>query len=385
MTINPPAERSPDERRIRLVHLVISLEVGGLERVLVNHIRHADRARFEVGVVCLAGRGRLATEIEAEGVAVHALDVHGRGVGRGVRRLVREMWRLKPDVLHTHNLAAHLLGATAARIARVPVVVHTKHGRYDTRSWRRALGVRAASALSSMVVPVSEDSAREALLFEGVSARKIRVIHNGVDVMGITPGDRFSRPPGSKAVSVGRLAVVKDYPTLLRATRQVVDAIPSFRLDLVGDGPERAALEALRSELGLDHEITFLGERSDVGERLQSADVFALSSTSEGLSLGLLEALAAGLPIVATRVGGNGEIVTDGETGRLVPPADPGALASALIDVLTDQPRLIAMGRAARQRAEESFSLAKVVGRYESLYLELLAAKFAPSGLDVPA
>jgi sugar transferase (PEP-CTERM/EpsH1 system associated) len=377
MTTHPPARRSAADRRIRLVHLVITLDVGGLERVLVNHIRHADHARFEISVLCLGGRGRLAEEIEAEGAAVHALEVHGRGLGRGARRLVLELRRLKPDVLHTHNLAAHLLGAAAARIAGVPVVVHTKHGRYDIRSWRRALGMRAASAMSSMVVPVSEDSAHEAL--EGVSARKIRVIHNGVDVAGITPGDRFSRAPGDRVVSVGRLAAVKDYPTLLRAARRVVDALPSFHLDLVGDGPERTALESLRSELGLDGHVTFLGERHDVRERLQAADVFVLSSTSEGLSLALLEALASGLPIVATRVGGNAQVVTDGETGRLVPPSDPGALAEALIDVLTDRPRQSAMGRAARRRAEEHFSLTAVMGRYESLYSELLGAKSAPS------
>ncbi len=375
MSTNTPPARPSDERRVRLLHLVISLEVGGLERVLVNHIRHADRTRFEVGVACLAGPGRLAAEIEAQGVPVHALDVHGRGISRGVRRLVSELRRLRPDVLHTHNLAAHLLGSTAARIARVPVIVHTKHGRYDTSSWRRALGMRIASALSSAIVPVSEDSAREALSYEGVSGRKIRVIHNGVDVTAITPGDRFTRAPGSRAVSVGRLAAVKDYPTLLRATRLVVDALPSFRLELVGDGPERAALERLRLDLGLEGEVSFLGERHDVLERLRAADVFALSSTSEGLSLGLLEALAAGLPIVATRVGGNAEIVTDGETGRLVPPADPTALATALLACLTDPPLLVAMGRAARRRAEEHFDLAKVVATYESLYLELLAAR----------
>ncbi len=375
MSTNTTPARPSDERRVRLVHLVISLDVGGLERVLVNHIRHADRTRFEVGVVCLAGPGQLAAEIEAQGVKVQALDVHGRGIGRGVRRLVRELRRLKPDVLHTHNLAAHLLGSTAARIARVPVIVHTKHGRYDTSSWRRGLGTRIASALSSVIVPVSQDSAREASAYEGVPARKIRVIHNGVDITAITPGDRFTRAPGSRAVSVGRLAAVKDYPTLLRATRLVVDAFPSFRLELVGDGPERAALERLRLDLGLESQVSFLGERHDVLERLRAADVFALSSTSEGLSLGLLEALAAGLPIVATRVGGNAEIVTDGETGQLVPPADPAALSAALLACLTDPSRLTAMGRAARKRAEEHFDLAKVVARYESLYLELLAAR----------
>lgn len=375
MPINTPSPRPTHERRVRLLHLVISLEVGGLERVLVNHIRHADRKRFDVSVVCLAGRGRLATEIEAEGVPVYALDVHGRGLGRGVRRLVAELRRLKPDVIHTHNLSAHLLGATAARVAGVPVIVHTKHGRYGALSWRRALGMRIASGLSSVVVPVSEDCAREALSSEGVSPRKIRVIHNGVDVETLTPGDRFTRAPGSRAVSVGRLAEVKDYPTLLRAARQVSDALPAFRLDLVGDGPERASLERLRSELDLDRQVTLLGERHDVPMRLQAADVFVLSSTSEGLSLGLLEALAAGLPIVATQVGGNAEIVTDGETGRLVPPENPGALAAALLDLLTDPARLSAMGRAARHRAEERFDLSKVVARYESLYLEHLTGK----------
>ena len=370
--------QSSAETRVRLLHLVISLEIGGLERVLANHIRCADRQRFDVGVICMAGVGRLGPEILAQGVPIYPLHVHGRGLWRGLVHLVRELRRLRPDVLHTHNLAAHLLGAFAARIAQVPVIVHTKHGRYDTPTWRRALGMRIASALSSAVVSVSEDSAREALSSGGVSARKMRVIHNGVDVAAFTPGDRFTREPGCRVVNVGRLAVVKDHATLLRAARHVADALPSFRLEIVGDGPERGRLEKLRSELDLDDQVSFLGERHDVLDRLRAADLFALSSTSEGLSLGLLEALAAGLPIVATRVGGNAEVVIDGETGSLVPPVNPEALAAAMLACLSVPSRLSAMGRSARQRAEERFDLAKVVAKHEFLYLELLGARPRP-------
>jgi glycosyltransferase involved in cell wall biosynthesis len=287
--------------------------------------------------------------------------------------LVTAFRRSKPDVLHTHDLPPHLLGSPAAWLARVPVVIHTRHFRTGKLTFRHALAARAASALSTAVVAVSEDSAG-LLGSEGVATSKLLVIHNGADVQAFAPGDRWTRPPGRRVISVGRLSPVKDYPTLLQAARRVVACLPDFRLDIVGDGPSRASLGALRTELGLESCVRFLGERHDVAELLASADAFALASTSEGLSISLLEALAAGLPIVATRVGGNPEIVEDGVTGVLVSPGDVDAVATALVSLLSDAGRLTSMARAARLRAEQHFDLRRVVARYEALYVERLAS-----------
>jgi glycosyltransferase involved in cell wall biosynthesis len=151
--------------------------------------------------------------------------------------------------------------------------------------------------------------------------------------------------------------------------------LPGFHLDVVGDGPERSALEALRRSLGLESSVSLLGERRDVARLLGDADLFALASTSEGLSVSILEALDSGLPSVVTNVGGNPEIVQHGTTGWLVPSASPEALAVALKALLEDPQALTAMGRAARLRAEQHFDLRGVVARYVSLYLDLLATR----------
>jgi glycosyltransferase involved in cell wall biosynthesis len=365
-------EPSPRAPRIRVVHLVIDLGVGGLERVVLDQIRRADRSQIEPGVLCLAGEGRLAPAARALGVPVRALAVHGRLV-TAVRRLVWELRSWRPDVLHTHDASPHLLGAPAGRLARVPVVVHTRHCQTTSLSFRQALGMRLASALSNVVVAVSEDSASILRRSEHVVPSKSPVIRNGVDLAAFAPGNRWARVPGQRVISVGRLVAVKDFAMLLHAAARLADALPNFQLDIVGDGPERRALEALRTSLGLETRVHLLGERDDVARLLSGADVFALTSTSEGLSMSILEAIASGLPVVATAVGGNSEILIDGTAGLLVPPGNPASLASALLSVLEDPTRLASMGRAARKHAERHFDLRDVVARYESLYRDQLA------------
>jgi glycosyltransferase involved in cell wall biosynthesis len=234
------------------------------------------------------------------------------------------------------------------------------------------LANRWASLNTDAVIPVSEDAADVARRVERVPARKVQVIRNGIDLTGFPAANRKALEGDGRAISVGRLHAVKDQATLLRATRRIVDVRPEFRLALVGDGPERQGLEQLRRELALEESVRLAGERNDVGERLSQSDLFMLSSLSEGVSLTLLEAMAAGLPVIATDVGGNREVVAHGETGFLVPPGSPEAIASAALSLIDDPARALAMGRAGRKRIEQIFDLGIVVRRYEALYLELL-------------
>jgi glycosyltransferase involved in cell wall biosynthesis len=357
--------------RSRVVQLVLGLEVGGLEFVVLNLVRYADRTRFDHRVLCLERVGALAPRFEAVGVPVESLAGGGR-LGT-VLRLARRLRSAKADVLHTHNPKPHAVGSLARRLAGVPVLVHTKHGRNHPHVARAVRTNRWASRWSDAVVAVSEDAARVALEVERVPGGKLSVIYNGVDLAGWPPERAPEGPP--RAVCVARLHPVKDHATLLRGVQLVLAERPDFHLDIVGDGPERGNLEGLRRELGLEGAVTLHGHQDDVRPHLLRATLFVLASLSEGISLTLLEAMAASLPIVATDVGGNREIVAAGETGLLVPAGSPESLARAILEVVEDPAGARALGRAGRHRAEVSFDVRKMVSGYENLYAKLSQRK----------
>ena len=236
---------------------------------------------------------------------------------------------------------------------------------------------RFAASRSDCIIAVSDDAAAVSRDLERVPAAKVRTIHNGVDL------DHFAyRGPRAGrtdlcAVTVARLDPVKDQATLLRAVRLIVDKDPSFSLDVVGDGPARSELEALRAELRLERHCRFHGFQDDVRPFLAQADVFVLTSISEGIPLTLLEAMATGLPGIATDVGGNREIIVPGETGYLVPVRSPTAFAEAVLRLMAEPAELDRLGQGSRRRVEEEFSLAVMVARYEALYRELLRRRSA--------
>ena len=214
---------------------------------------------------------------------------------------------------------------------------------------------------------ISDDSSRTALQ-GGLPPRLVQTIHNGIDLERFSPA---GPAPDGPAVIVARLAPEKDVATLLRAAAVARSAQPDFRLEIAGDGPCRTELERLAAELGLADGVRFLGPVRDVPALLRRARLFVLSSLTEGISLTLLEAMASALPVVATRVGGNGEVVTEGETGLLIPAGDPAALAEGMLALWNDPGRRVEMGRAARRRVEEEFDVRRMVARYENLYEQL--------------
>jgi L-malate glycosyltransferase len=355
---------------MRVIHLVLSLEVGGLEMVVLNLAGAATKSQVDCRVICLEKRGALAARFEALGVPVESLDADLRLPA--LHRLVGRLRELRPDVLHTHNPKPHFLGALARLFVPIPVLVHTKHGRSNPDNFRTTLYNRWASSRSEAVVAVSEDAARIARDLERVPSSKLVVLHNGID------GDAFDTPdrghrPASRAICVARLSAVKDHATLLRATRDIVAVRPDFRLVLLGEGPERPRIEALRSELALERCVEIIGQVEDVRSRLAEADLFLLTSQSEGISIAILEAMAAGLPVIATDVGGNSEVVSAGETGLLVPVGSSRGLARAVLELLDDDARALAMGLAGRRRVAEHFDLEETAAAYGRLYSDLLA------------
>ena len=364
---------------LEVLHCVYSVAVGGQEMVILALASHADRSRFAPRVLCLDAAGELAPRFAAAGIPVDVLDASVRGGGlKMVRALHRYLRQRRPAVLHTHNPGPHQYGALARLRSGVPVLVHTKHGRNHELGRKGRALERLAGRLTDMVVPVSSDAADVARDVERVPSNRIRVIRNGIDLAGSARPQRTTA--GWRAVHVARLNVVKDQTTLLRAARIVLDRQPRFELDIVGDGEMRPALERLAAELQLGRAVRFHGYHDDVRPFLAAADAFVLSSVSEGIAISLLEAMAAALPVIATRVGGTPEVVVDSGTGYLVPARDPAAMAAALITLLSQPDHARSLGAAGRTRVEECFTLGATVQAYESLYLEMLNRRLGRKG-----
>ncbi|KYF93365.1 glycosyltransferase [Sorangium cellulosum] len=371
----------------KVAHVVLSLNVGGLERVVLRLLERTARDRFAPIVCALEEPGALAEELARLGVPLVVLPRRpGLDPGLPVRLsawLRREGIRL----VHTHNPGPHLYGALAAGLARAaslpgrgggPRVIHTKHGRNYPKQKRKVLVNRLAAALTDRVVAVSDDARAVAIEVERVDPAKVVTILNGVDTDVFRPGDagaaraRLGVPASGYHVGcVARLSPEKDHATLLAAFARLREVRPDAHLTLIGDGPLRPALEEQAARLGLGGAVAFTGTRGDVAELLPAFDVFALASLTEGISLTLIEAAAAGLPIVATRVGGNPEIIEEGSTGLLVSPGAPEPLGAALEAVAVREDRA-AMGERGRARVIERFGLDQMVRAYEELYAEVL-------------
>jgi glycosyltransferase involved in cell wall biosynthesis len=361
-----------------IAHVSLGLDTGGQERLLVEFARCADRDRFDLTFVSLTTRGNLAGAIEEHGWPVVALDEPGGFRPSLVMRL-RKLFRARGiQVVHTHDDRPLTYGVPAARLAGARAVHTQHHGYLGGQRFRHDLASSWIARMTTAFVTVSLDSARHHVK-TGVPRSKIRTIWNGVDL------DRFpQRGPaiGGPVVTVARLSAEKDIATLLRASRLVRDEDPAYRLEIAGDGPCREELVRLTHELEIGAAVKFLGEVRDVPSLLARASLFVLPSKSEGISLTLLEAMALGLPVATTAVGGNPEVVIDGQTGRLVRAEVPEELAAAILQIRRHVEDAQIMGRAGRRRVESCFDIRKMVSQYEGLYLGQPAA--APPS-EVPA
>jgi glycosyltransferase involved in cell wall biosynthesis len=359
--------------------------MGGLEKMLLEFARQADRERFDLRFISLTDRGDLGGAIEKAGWPVVTM---ANPLGFRPRLIMRLAWLFRCwqiDVVHTHDDRPLIHGALAGRLACVKSVIHTRHGQSPRLTRRQTFLVNLASRLLDQFVCVSEDGARRTIQ-HGVAAHRVRAIWNGIDL------DRFAYAgpsPGGPIVTVARLSPEKGIENLVRAAAVLVRRIPTLRFEIAGDGPCLAGLKQLAHELGVAEKVRFLGQIEDVAGLLGRASLFVLPSLSEGVSLTLLEAMARGLPVVATRVGGNVEVVVDGCTGHVVSAHDPQALAIALERLWTNPAPARNMGMAGRQRVEKHFDIRRAIAAYEALYThcDLMDAKRAmplPRGAQVP-
>ena len=371
-----------------IMHVIHALSTGGLENGLVNIINRMPAEDFDQHIVCLTRADDFAARLTNPSVSVHELHKREGHDFRLYWRFWRLLGQLRPDIIHTRNfgtLEMQLLGLRRWRAGRV----HGEHGRdmfdLDGRHkgynrFRRFMG-----RFVHRYIAVSQDLQRWLSDTVGIPRSKVTQIYNGVDQSRFRPVDdkeragfppAFARPGVLLVGTVGRLAAVKSQDTLIRAFAALCEQRSrqpeQLGLIVVGDGPQREMLEALSRELGVADRCWFAGDRSDVGALLCQLDVFVLPSLNEGISNTILEAMACGLPVIATRVGGNPELVEDGRSGYLIDVGDGTALTRRLAELLDDRESRLEMGRVARQKIEDRFNWGNTVREYTAVYEALI-------------
>lgn len=375
-----PEARIPTRPLRRVALIVPSLRGGGLERVVRDQALGLARgARYTPGVFATGGLGVNAEALEQAGIPVHDSRPTGRRI-RGVNTtLVAQLRAFGPDVIHAHS-GCWLPAVVATLALRRPRLVFTDHGRYPPEPLHRRILERFLHGRTDQLVTVSQALAEYDRKWLGLATPPL-TIPNGLDLTpppALSPAGREAQratlgagPGDCLAVAVGRLVPVKDHATLLEAVAQVRQQGLPLRLALIGAGPLEADLRARAESLGVLQAVSFAGFRTDIPACLQAADLWVCSSTTEGLPIALLEAMAAGCPILSTAVGGIPDALGGGEAGELVPHSNSSAMASRLVDLVRSPERREELGARARARAA-GYSLATMVEAYEALYDRLL-------------
>ena len=370
-------------RKVRVMHVVHGLRPGGMEYGVVKIVNALARTQV-ASSICSTVSSETLKDLVDPSIPVFELSRRDGNDPRIFWELYRLFRRERPDVVHTHAWGTLYEGLLAGRLARVPVIVHGEHGTLQLRprqvhaqrwAWRRADEVLSVSSR------LAERMSREV----GIPLTRVRVIRNGVNLSRFT----HTRSAGARTAlglpddgvvvigAVGRLVDVKDHAGFIDAVQLLRDRGRRVHAVIVGEGPLRPDLQARIDRLGLQDTVRLLGHRADVETVFAGLDIFVQPSKSEGMSNTILEAMASGLPVVATHVGGADEMVVDGETGLLVPPGAPRELADALDRFLSNETLRQASGGAGRARAHREFSLETMIDGYQSFYCDLMQRRGA--------
>lgn len=361
---------------IHVVHLTYAVSQGGAARVIVNLANRLDPSRFRVSIVTQTPAGGLEGWLEPR-IGLHRVLARRGKDPTMPFRLGRVLRKLRPDVLHTHAWGTLLDGRLVAWALGIPVTIHMEHGTLEERPLHRRIQ-RWLWHRVDAVVAVSEELRGRMGRTMRFPEQRIRLIPNAVDTDRFQPGaaDRGRTRAGLGAgdgtcvlACVGRLHPVKGHQAMIEALARLPDFVHVW---LVGEGELHDDLAAAARRLGVAHRVRFLGFRRDVAGILCAADVLVQPSVSEGLSLTVLEGMACALPVVATDVGGNRELVSPGDTGLLVPARDVQSLAEAVRALAADADLRRRMGERGRARVAERFSLARAAADFEALYLECM-------------
>jgi len=383
------ASRLEPDRRIKVLFLIDSLGPGGAERLMVDLLPRLRGLGVASEVVAIQERhgNPIADDLRSVGVAVTTIGIERLRERGALARVTAAIERSAPDVLHTQLEFADILGSIAARRLGIPAIatIHTldRPKPWSRESARFRLMAWTLRRRSTRIIAVSESARHHVLRKAGLRKRHTTTIHNGIDLAPFLATDSTTRSTARKELGLAPDAKVITTVAVLRQPKGIdymLEALPSLLADrpllqylIVGDGPHRAALEATSAELGLGESVHFVGRRTDVAEMLAAADLFVLPSLTEALPTGIIEAMAVGLPVVATDVGGIPEIVEHGNTGILIPPAAPLRLAEA-IDRMFDSPRQRqAMGIAGRRSAINRFGIERHASRLADEYRVLIS------------
>ncbi len=382
--IRDPNEPAECKRRITVFHFIGSLHVGGAEEQLVSLVTQFGKEKFRIIVGTMQPGGGLMDRLAEAGIENVCLNFRVRSCVQFVFRMAALLKREKVDVLHMHMYYASRYGRLAGILAGVPAMVCTDHGHDPWKNWWHLAFDRYLAKRTSLRIGVAQDIADTIMRRENLPTEKIAVVPNGVDT------ERFKVSPEERAHvrtelgiaddellvgGIGRLADMKAFHILIEAVSIARGKVPKIRLVLVGDGPLRGQLEQRAADLGIADRVTFTGIRYDIPAVLAAFDIFAMSSEREGMPISLLEAMSAGKPIVATRVGGIPEAVTDHVEGLLVNSGSPQAMADAIVEIASDPGLAAKLGQRASERAAADYSVAATARKLEQLYCTLLAKR----------
>lgn len=377
-----------NDRLPLVAHVVYRFDTGGLENGVVNLINHMPEEAYRHVVIALTEITDFKERIKRPDVQFIALNKAPGHVLWIYPQLYRLFRRLQPAIVHTRNLAS-LEATVPAWAARVPIRIHGEHGRdvgdFDGTNKKYQWIRRLYSPFVKHFIALSRDLEQYLTDTIGIADTRVTQIYNGVDSTRFHPAAQRQDIPGSPfnaaglwvIGTAGRMQTVKDQTNLALAFAQALQIAPylrdRLRLIMVGDGPLRQASQAILHSAGVEALAWLPGERNDIPEIMRGLDCFVLPSLGEGISNTILEAMASGLPVIATAVGGNIELVLEGQNGHLVPPADPKALAEAIIQLASHTDNTHRMGQCGRELVEKRYNMASMVKGYQKLYDRLLA------------
>jgi len=368
---------------LHVMHVTLSLDMGGLEQVILHLVREGRKLGQRVSVLCLEKTGRLAAEAQSLGAEVHCVDKQPGYTPKLVSTIQQLLHAQSPDVLHTHQIGVLLYAGAAARRAGVPVVVHTEHGKhYDSSMRHRWLAWWAARNAKAFYC-VSNDILNAVKKYKIAPEPKWAVIDNGIDTTKTANPSQIQQLRDSLKIlhyapvigTVGRLAEIKAQDVLLKAFARLPASENSPHLLVVGGGPLESDLRQLARTLGIDARTHFVGFQPDPTPYLAMMTVFALTSKSEGHPLSVLEAWAQSLPVVASRVGGLPDLISEGETGILFDSGNDAELAACLLRLLHDDAKREQLGRNGKACVQSRFEVTRMAANYHQRYLNLRSEK----------